>query len=276
MVRSDWTRTARTWLAVRPAPQHGGPDLRRAEGGGGQVGDRGGHGRPTPHPPSTATACAAARPSSASRIAPVGLVAHRPQRVDVEVEDRRRRPGVAAPSPHRRRGRPRRDSKRMGRGSEADWDTRSTLPAKMAHGFRFRGHLRRRLPLLLRRVDRRRPFGRRRGGDPRTARAARRAPASSMRPAATGRIARRLAVGRPRRDRGRLSRRRSSPWPRPSPVGPGGRVTYVEGDLRQLPGPGALRRRRLLVHLLRLPRRRRLPPGAGRVPPGVAARRAPC
>src|ERR1700733_6393252 len=54
---------------------------------------------------------------------------------------------------------------------------RATLPAaKMAHDVRHGGNLRRRLPLLLRGVDRRRALGRRYGRDPRAARSGARRP----------------------------------------------------------------------------------------------------
>ena len=49
-------------------------------------------------------------------------------------------------------------------------------------------------------------------------------------------------------------------------------VTYLEGDVRGPPGRRAVRRRGVLAELVRLLRRRRLPPGPRGVPPSPAAR----
>ena len=87
---------------------------------------------------------------------------------------------------------PRSPHRRTGRRVRA-WT--GTLPAaKMSHDVRPGSHVRRRLSLLLRGVDRRRALGRRHRGDPRSARPAEQGRGILDAPCGHGRIARRLAV----------------------------------------------------------------------------------
>ena len=141
----------------------------------------------------------------------------------------------------------------------------------MAHDVRHGGHIQRRLPVLLRGVDRRPALGRRRRRDPGVAPAGagvpgpRRAlwPRPDRPPPGRGRDA-----GDGRRPHGGLHR--AGPF-RPAAAERHGRLPG--GGRPQPPGRGALRRGGLLAQLLRLLRRRRLPPGPRAVPPRAAARR---
>ncbi len=140
----------------------------------------------------------------------------------------------------------------------------------MSHDVRHGGHLQRGLPVFLRGVHRRPALGRRRRRDPGIASAGTGVPGPrrTLRP-----WPRRPSPGRGgdagdgRRPHGGV--RRAGPF-RPATVRR--HAGLPRGRRPQPPGRGAVRRRGLLAQLLRLLRRRRLPPGPRAVPPCPATR----
>ena len=186
-------------------------------------------------------------------IAAVGLVAHRPQGVDAWPRRGRRHRSLRSPRPHRRR---------CPRGRACG---PTLAAAMMAHDVRHGGDLRRRLPLLLRGVDRRRALRCRHGRDPGPARPARRRPHSrcALRPwshctpaggGGHGGDGRRPDAGLPG-----AGPRRSAP--------PARHRHLPRGGHPRPPGRRPVRCGGVLAELVRLLRRRGLSQSPTRVPP---------